>query len=139
MRGIKTLSVRLERQQENAIKIANWLKKQPKVKKVYYIGLEEHPGYEINKKQATGFGSMISFKVDSEETARNILEKVKVIAFAESLGGVESLITYPMFQTHPDVPKEKREQLGITEDFLRISVGIENVDDLIRDLEQAFQ
>ena len=82
---------------------------------------------------------MISFKVDSEETARDILEKVKVIAFAESLGGVESLITYPMFQTHPDVPKEKREQLGITEDFLRISVGIENADDLIRDLEQAFQ
>ena len=139
IRGIKTLSVRLERQQENAIKIANWLKKQPKVKQVYHIGLEEHPGYEINKKQATGFGSMISFKVDSEETARDILEKVKVIAFAESLGGVESLITYPMFQTHPDVPKEKREQLGITEDFLRISVGIENVDDLIRDLEQAFQ
>ena len=84
-------------------------------------------------------GGYIYYRTREPETARNILEKVKVIAFAESLGGVESLITYPMFQTHPDVPKEKREQLGITEDFLRISVGIENVDDLIRDLEQAFQ
>lgn len=139
IRGIKTLSVRLERQQENAIKIAGWLKSQEKVKKVYYIGIEESPGYEINKKQSSGFGSMISFKVDSRKTAERILEKIKLISFAESLGGVETLITYPMLQTHGDVPKEKREQLGITEDFLRLSVGIENAEDLIQDLSQALE
>jgi cystathionine gamma-synthase len=139
IRGIKTLPVRLERQQENAIKIAHWLKNQKKVKEVYYIGLEDTLGYEINKKQSSGFGSMISFKVDSRKTAEEILERLKLISFAESLGGVETLITYPMLQTHGDVPKEKRERLGITEDFLRISVGIENAEDLIRDLEQAFE
>ena len=139
MRGIKTLSVRVERQQENAIKIAKWLKQNNKVIDVYYIGLEEHPGYEINKQQSSGFGSMISFRVDKEETARKILERVKLIKFAESLGGVETLITYPMFQTHGDVPKEVREQLGIDEQFLRMSVGIEKVDDLINDLKQAIE
>lgn len=139
IRGIKTLPVRMERQQENAIKIADWLKRHDKVKKVYYIGMKENPGYEINKKQASGFGSMISFKVDSRETAERILQKLKVIAFAESLGGVETLITYPMLQTHVDVPKEKRELLGITEDFLRISVGIENIGDLLDDLAQALE
>ena len=139
MRGIKTLSVRVERQQENAIKIAKWLKQNNKVIDVYYIGLEEHPGYEINKQQSSGFGSMISFRVDKEETARKILERVKLIKFAESLGGVETLITYPMLQTHGDVPKEVRKQLGIDEQFLRMSVGIEKVDDLINDLKQAIE
>lgn len=104
---------------------------------VYYTGLPEHPGYEINQKQASGCGSMISFKVDSEKRARKLLESVKLISYAESLGGVESLITYPMLQTHGDVPVETRERLGITEDFLRMSVGIENAEDLIADLEQA--
>ena len=137
LRGIKTLSVRVERQQENAMKIANWLKEQKKVTDVYYVGLPEHPGYEINKKQSRGAGSMISFRTDTEETARKVLERVKLISYAESLGGVESLITYPMLQTHGDVPVEIRERLGITETFLRLSVGIENVDDLIVDLEQA--
>ena len=137
LRGIKTLSVRVERQQENAMKIANWLKEQKKVTDVYYVGLPEHPGYEINKKQSRGAGSMISFRTDTEETARKVLERVKLISYAESLGGVESLITYPMLQTHGDVPVEIRERLGITETFLRLSVGIENVDDLIADLEQA--
>ena len=137
IRGIKTLPIRMERQQENALAIAKWLQTQKKIKQVYYIGLEDHPGYEINKKQTTGFGSMISFKVDSETTARKLLESVKLIAYAESLGGVESLITYPMLQTHGDLPVEVREKLGITEDFLRLSVGIENADDLIADLEQA--
>lgn len=139
IRGIKTLSVRLERQQENAMKIAKWLQSQKQVKKVYYIGLEDCSGYEINKKQSSGFGSMISFKVDSRERAEKILEKLKLISFAESLGGVETLITYPMLQTHGDVPEEKREQLGITEDFLRLSVGIENAEDLIQDLSQALE
>ena len=128
LRGIKTLSVRLRAQQDNAMKIANWLKGHEKVKQVYYVGLKEHPGYGVNASQASGFGSMISFKVDSEATARKLLESVKLIAYAESLGGVESLITYPV---------EVREKLGITEDFLRLSVGIENADDLIADLEQA--
>ena len=138
IRGIKTLSVRMERQQENADKIARWLTEQKKVRKVYYAGLETHPGYEINAKQARGAGAMISFDVDSVETAQRVLEKVRVITFAESLGGTESLITYPMKQTHPDVPKEWREKLGITDTLLRLSVGLEHVDELIADLEQAF-
>jgi hypothetical protein len=138
IRGIKTLAVRMERQQENAMKIAQWLKQNDRVEKVYYVGLPEHPGYEINKKQARGFGAMISFTLKDEKTARKILENVKVFSYAESLGGVESLITYPMLQTHGDVPVEIRERLGITEKFLRMSVGIENVDDLIADLDQAF-
>lgn len=137
LRGIRTLAVRMEQQQKNAKKIAEWLKTQPKVKEVYYVGLPEHPGYEVNARQARGAGSMISFRTDSEQTARAVLERVKLIVYAESLGGVESLITYPMLQTHGDVPVEVRERLGITEDFLRFSVGIENADDLIADLEQA--
>ncbi len=139
IRGIKTLPIRMERQQENALKIANWMKGHNKITDVYYVGLPEHPGYEINKKQSRGFGSMISFRTDTEETVRKVLEKLKLIAFAESLGGVETLITYPMLQTHGDVPKEERERLGITENFLRMSVGIENADDLIADLEQALE
>ncbi len=137
IRGIKTLSVRMEKQQSNAAKIAGWLKQQEKVTQVYYVGLPEHPGYETNRRQARGAGSMISFRTDSEETARLILERVKLITYAESLGGAESLITYPMLQTHGDVPAEVRERLGITSDFLRFSAGIENVDDLIADLAQA--
>jgi cystathionine gamma-synthase len=137
IRGIKTMAVRMDRQQDNAMKLAKWLKEQDKIKEVYYVGLPEHPGHEVQKAQASGFGSMISFKTDSKATARQILERVKLISYAESLGGVESLITYPMLQTHGDVPVEVRERLGITEDFLRFSVGIENLDDLIADLEQA--
>lgn len=137
LRGIKTLPVRMEAQQKNALRLAEWLKGQDKIKNVYYVGLPEHPGYEINKRQARGFGSMISFTTDTAETARQILERVKLISYAESLGGVESLITYPMLQTHGDVPAPVRERLGITETFLRLSVGIENVDDLIADLAQA--
>lgn len=137
IRGIKTLAIRMKTQAENAIKIANWLKAQPKIKKVYYVGLPEHPDYEISTKQATGFGAMISFDVDSEQTARDLLEKVKLIQFAESLGGVETLMTYPMLQTHADIPKEAREAKGINETLLRLSVGIEDVDDLIADLAQA--
>lgn len=137
IRGLKTLAVRMEQQQKNAKKIAEWLRTQPKIKSVYYVGLPDHPGYEVNANQTSGAGSMISFQVDSEETARTLLEKVQLITYAESLGGVESLVTYPMLQTHGDVPKDVRERLGITEDFLRLSVGIEYVEDLIADLEQA--
>jgi cystathionine gamma-synthase len=137
IRGIKTLAVRMDRQQENAIRIANWLTTHPKVKKVYYIGLADHPGYKVMKKQATGFGSMISFEVDSKDTAIQLLERIHLILFAESLGGVETLITYPMLQTHADVPLEERNKRGINDCLLRLSVGLEHVDELIDDLSQA--
>lgn len=138
LRGIKTLAIRLEKQQENAQKIARWLKSHPSVTDVYYVGLEDHPGYEVSKKQARGFGAMISFRTVDRQTAEKVLEKIKIITFAESLGGVESLMTYPMIQTHGYIDPEVREKLGITDTLLRLSVGIENADDLIADLEQAF-
>ncbi|QOX62930.1 PLP-dependent transferase [Anoxybacterium hadale] len=137
IRGIKTLAIRMEKQQENAIAIAHWLKTHPKVKKVYYAGLSEHPSYEISSTQASGFGSMISFTVDSEATAVQVLEKVELILYAESLGGVETLITYPMLQTHADLTKEERDARGINETLLRLSVGLEFAEDLISDLKQA--
>lgn len=137
IRGIKTLAVRMDRQQENALKLANWLTNQKKIKKVFYIGLPEHPNFGISTKQATGFGSMISFEVDEEATAIQLLERLQLILFAESLGGVETLITYPMLQTHADVPLKERLERGINECLLRISVGLENADDLIEDLTQA--
>lgn len=138
IRGIKTLAIRMEQHQKNALLIAKWLKGQKRVKKVYYIGLPEHPGAEVTRRQCSGYGGMISFQVDEAETAEKILKYVKLIRFAESLGGVESLITYPMRQTHGEVPEEIREALGINAKLLRLSVGIENVQDLIADLEQAF-
>lgn len=137
LRGIKTLAVRMEKHQENALAISHFLQKHRKVKKVYYIGLPDHPSSEVIRKQCKGYGGMISFKVDRKETARQVLSKVKLIKFAESLGGVESLITYPVYQTHADVPEEIRKKHGIDECLLRMSVGIENVLDLIADLEQA--
>ena len=139
MRGVKTLAVRMERQQENAIKLARALVAHPRVKRVLYPGLETHAGYEVNRGQSRGFGSMISFDVDSPETAERVLKRVKLIIFAESLGGTESLITYPVLQTHPDVPKEMRDRLGITETLLRISVGLEDAEDIIADLTQALE
>lgn len=137
LRGVKTLALRMDRIQENAVKIADWLKNNNKVTNVYYVGLPEHPGYEINLSQSRGFGGMISFTTDSHQTAKEAFKKLKIIKYAESLGGVETLITFPMIQTHADVPVEVRERLGITDKFLRLSVGIENVDDLIADLERA--
>jgi cystathionine gamma-synthase len=139
LRGLKTLPVRMERQQENAKVVAQWLTQQPRVSQVFYAGLPDHPGYEINASQARGAGSMISFRTDSVETAHRVLEKGKLITFAESLGGTESLITYPMVQTHPDVPQAMREHLGITDTLLRLSVGLEHVDDIIADLKQALE
>ena len=139
MRGIKTLAVRMERQQENAEKVVEWLLEQPQVSKVFYPGLKDHPGYDINAWQTRGTGSMISFRVNSADTALRMLQKIKVVTFAESLGGTESLLTYPALQTHPDVPCEVRERLGITDTLLRLSVGIENADDIISDLKQALE
>lgn len=137
-RGIKTLGIRMERAQENAFALAEWLKKQDVVTKVIYPGLPEHPGHEIMKKQARGFGAMITFDLDTKEHAIALLEKVRMIKFAESLGGVETLITYPTTQTHADVPVEIREKNGITDSTLRLSVGIEDSKDLIAELEAVF-
>lgn len=137
LRGIKTLAVRLQKQEQNALKVASWLKQHPQVEKVYYVGLPEHPGHDISKKQASGFGAMISFSLDSRELAEAVLGKLKLIAFAESLGGVETLITYPSTQTHAAIPEEIRMRLGVDEKLLRISVGIEAAEDIIKDLEQA--
>ena len=139
LRGIKTLPIRMERAQENALAIAKWLKEQPQVEKVYYVGLPEHPGYETNRKQSRGSGAMLSFTMVSKELAVQVLEKVKLITFAESLGGPESLITFPATQTHADISPEEREKLGITDAFLRMSVGLENANDLIGDLKQAME
>lgn len=138
LRGIKTLSVRMDRAEENAIKIANWLKDRKHITKVIYPGLPEHPGHEIMKKQARGFGAMLTFEVDSKEFALYILKSVRLIRFAESLGGTETLITYPITQTHADVPAQELERNGITDRILRVSVGIEGVDDLLKELEQVW-
>jgi len=139
IRGIKTLALRMERQQETALKIVRWLLEQSAVKKVYYPGLKEHPDYEISRRQTSGFGAMISFSVRDGQAAAKILESVKVIKYAESLGGVESLITYPMLQTHADLPESERKSRGIDDCLLRLSVGLESSDDLIADLEQSFR
>lgn len=139
LRGIKTLGIRMERSQDNAIRIAHWLKHQKIVKTVCYPGLPEHDGYDIMKKQARGFGSMITFELDKPEHAIQILERVKVIKFAESLGGVETLITYPWTQTHADVPEEVRIKNGISPSTLRLSIGIEDIDDLLGELTNVFR
>jgi len=137
IRGIKTLAVRMEHQQKSALAIAGWLKQQKNVTKVYYVGLPEHPGCELNKRQSRGSGAMLSFTVATPELAQQVLAKVKLITFAESLGGPETLITFPATQTHADVAPEERENLGITDCFLRMSVGLESAEDLIADLDQA--
>jgi len=137
IRSLKTLALRMERHCRNALDVARWLKTQPKVTAVYYPGLEDHPGHELSKRQAKGFGGMLSFRLESAELARDVLKKLRLISFAESLGGVESLMTLPAVQTHGDIPKEERERLGICESLLRLSVGIEEAQDIIADLEQA--
>lgn len=137
LRGIKTLAVRMDKHNANAKKVAHWLREQKKVEKVYYVGFEDHKDYDVTLKQTTGFGGMISFTVDSEETVMKILKNVDMIMFAESLGGTETLITYPTTQTHEDTPEDVKEKLGITRSFLRMSVGIENPDDIITDLDRA--
>lgn len=137
MRGLKTLAIRMTTQENNAQQIARWLLEHPLVEKVYYPGLEQHPGHRIQSAQAAGFGGMLSFNVSDESVVPRVLERVKIISFAESLGGVESLITYPATQTHADIPQDVRERLGVTGRLLRLSVGVEDVQDLIDDLAQA--
>lgn len=138
IRGIKTLGLRMEKAQKNAQVLAGWLGKQEHVKEVFYPGLPTHPGHEIIKKQARGFGSMITFNVDTQEHALKILEEVRMIKYAESLGGTETLITYPTTQTHADVPEEVRLKNGITPCTLRLSTGIEDAEDLVAELERVF-
>lgn len=139
LRGLKTLHIRLEKSQENAIILANYLKGKRTIEKVYYVGLEDNIGYRVNSLQSTGFGSMISFRVKNIDIIPKILKKLNVIAFAESLGGVETLITYPHTQTHSEIPKYLKDKLGVDEKLLRLSVGIENINDLINDLERVLE
>ncbi len=134
LRGLKTLPLRLERQEENARSLAEWLSRHPRVTKVFYPGLASHPGHETLRRQASGFGAMISFEVADPARIPQILSGVKAFLFAESLGGVESLITFPVAQTHADIAPEIRARLGISDRLLRISVGIEDVRDLEQDL-----
>ena len=124
LRGIKTLGIRMDRSQENAMEIAKWLRAQKYVTKVIYPGFEDHPGHEIMKRQSRGYGAMLTFQVENKNFALGILGKVRMIRFAESLGGVETLLTYPTTQTHADVPKEIQEKNGLTDATLRMSVGI---------------
>lgn len=137
IRGIKTLGVRMDRQEENALKIARWLSGHPAVKNVYYPGLPEHPGHRLIKEQAEGYGAMVSFEVADKNAAEQVINNVRLISFAESLGGVESLITFPAYQTHADMEPAERDRMGISDRLLRLSVGIEDVSDLLADLEQA--
>jgi cystathionine beta-lyase/cystathionine gamma-synthase len=138
IRGMKTLAIRLERQQENAGRIARFLDAHPQVKTVYYPGLPDHPGHELMARQCRGFGAMIAFEVSEPHLVEQLLLKTRLISFAESLGGVETLITFPEVQTHADIEPAIRQRLGINNLLLRLSVGIEDGDDLIADLEQAF-
>lgn len=139
LRGIKTLHVRMQRHCENGRKVAEFLSNHPKIGKVFYPGLESHPNHEIAKKQMRDFGGMVSFnfKSGNREDAVKFLESVKIFTLAESLGGVESLANHPASMTHASIPAEKRAEKGITDDLVRLSVGIEDIEDLIKDLEQA--
>lgn len=139
LRGIKTLHVRMQRHCENGEKMANFLRNHPKVHQVYWCGFTDHPGYTVARKQMRGFGGMMSFtlKDDSVENAKRVLSSTHVFALAESLGGVESLINHPASMTHASIPREERIKNGLSDSLIRLSVGIEDIDDLIADIDQA--
>lgn len=139
LRGLKTLHLRMERHCENGEKIARFLRNHPAVGKVYWCGFEDHPGYAIAKKQMRGFGGMMSFtlKDDSVDKAKKLLSSTKIFALAESLGGVESLINHPASMTHASIPREERIKNGLPDSLIRLSVGVEDADDLIDDLNSA--
>jgi cystathionine beta-lyase len=141
LRGIKTLHIRMQRHCENGKEVAHFLAKHPKVDKVYWPGFESHPNHSVAKKQMSGFGGMISFSLKGNklEDAHKIVKQVKIFVLAESLGGVESLIGHPVTMTHASIPKEEREKTGVVDSLIRLSVGIEDVDDLIEDLKQALE
>ncbi|WP_027087805.1 aminotransferase class I/II-fold pyridoxal phosphate-dependent enzyme [Cohnella panacarvi] len=139
MRGMKTLALRMERHQYNATRVAEWLQAHPAVQEVFYPGLPSHPGHEVQNAQSSGNTGIFSFKMKDARTIEPILRHIKLVAFAESLGGVESLMTYPAVQTHADIPLEIRESVGVDDKLLRFSVGIEHIDDIIADLKQAIE
>jgi cystathionine beta-lyase/cystathionine gamma-synthase len=138
LRGVKTLAVRMKQHEANGAAMAKYLVSQPKVRKVYYPGLPDHPQHELAKRQMRGFGAMISFELGSYDNAKKFLDRVRLCSLGESLGGVETLISHPESMTHASVPLETRTRLGITPGLVRISVGIEDVEDLIADLDNAF-
>jgi cystathionine beta-lyase/cystathionine gamma-synthase len=138
LRGVKTLAVRMKAHEANGIELASYLESHPKVQKVYYPGLPDHPQHELAKRQMNGFGSMISFELGSYDNAKKFLDRVRLCSLAESLGGVETLISHPETMTHASVPIETRQRLGITPGLVRISAGIEDLEDLRADLENAF-
>jgi len=138
LRGIETLPVRMKEHQENALKVANYLARHPAVKRVFYPGLESHPGHEVARRQMKGFGGVVSFEINGGiEATNSFLRKVKIFALAESLGGVASLVEHPASMSHASMPEEMRKKVGISDQLIRLSVGLENADDLIEDLEQA--
>lgn len=139
LRGTKTLALRMKQHNENGVAIADYLAKQKKVQKLYYPGLASHPQHELAKRQMKGFGALISFDLGSKDNAKKFLDRVRLCSLGESLGGVETLISHPASMTHGSVPQETRDRLGITDGLVRISVGVEDVDDLIADLENAFK
>jgi cystathionine beta-lyase/cystathionine gamma-synthase len=139
LRGTKTLPIRMERHNANAEVLAAYLAAHPKVKRVHYPGLPAHPQHALAKRQMRGFGGLISFELGSLEAARTLLNNVRVMALAESLGGVETLISHPASMTHASVPPERRRQIGLTDDMVRVSVGIEDVQDLQDDLARALE
>ena len=137
LKGMKTLSVRLKQSSESAAKIADFLEKHPLVEKVFYPGLVSHPGYEIQLSQATGAGAVLSFQLPNKEVTKTFVENCNIPVFAVSLGAVESILSYPATMSHAAIPKEEREQRGITDGLLRLSVGLEDCEDLLKDLENA--
>jgi cystathionine gamma-lyase/cystathionine beta-lyase/cystathionine gamma-lyase/homocysteine desulfhydrase len=139
LRGVKTLAVRMRQHNENGQAVAQYLARHPKVTKVHYPGLPSHPQHDVARKQMSGFGGMLSFETGSLENARTVLKSVRLCSLAESLGGVETLISHPATMTHASLPPEQRQRLGITDGLVRISVGIEDVEDLIADLKQALE
>jgi cystathionine gamma-lyase len=139
LRGIKTLAVRMERHNHNAQKVAEFLESHPKVERVHYPGLKSHPQHDLARRQMFGFGGILSFELNANlEGVKAFLKRFKLFALAESLGGVESLIEHPALMTHASIPKSQREKVGISDSLIRVSVGIEDIEDLIADLEQAF-
>jgi cystathionine beta-lyase/cystathionine gamma-synthase len=140
LRGIETLPVRMRQHEENAVAVANYLNKHPAVKRVFYPGLKSHLGHEVAKKQMKGFGGVVSFELNGGiEAVNTCLRRINIFALAESLGGVTSLAEHPSTMSHASMPKEHREKVGITDELIRLSVGLENIDDLIEDLRQALE
>lgn len=139
LRGIKTLAVRMDRHESNTRRVVEFLAGHPRVGSVLYPGLPDHPGHAVQKRQASGFGALVTFDLGSYEAAKAVLDRVQVLSLAESLGGVETLISHPASMTHASVPRERREAIGLTEGLIRVSVGIEDVEDLLADLEQALR